>query len=132
MIKVGAAAILQDTARVQLECQLVCLNCHGHRASLESRLQRISALANALVASDTTPRDRSGVGGLARAITGCVWVGRLGCHIGGACVVEGELHAATVAASVLSGAVDKLLLGHGGQAAGGNLPCALHASGGGE
>merc|ERR1719498_1632537 len=68
VVKVGAASAGEDTAAVQLEGHLVSLDGHGHWAGLEGRLQRVGALANALVASDAATWDGSGVRRLARAI----------------------------------------------------------------
>jgi len=132
VVKVGAAAAGEHTTGVHLESCLVGLDGDRDGAGCESRLQRVAALANAFVAGDSTTWDCGGVRRLARAITALVWVGGLGGNIGGACVIEGKLHAAAVASCVLCGAVHELLLGHGFQAARGNLPCTLHASGGGE
>jgi len=132
VIKVGAAAARQDAARVHLESHLVCLNCNRHGASLDCGLQSAGALANALVTGHPTTRDGGGERRLARSVAGRVRVRGLGGHVDSASVIEGKLHAAAVAAGILRGAVDKLLLGHGSQAAGRNLPSTLHAASGGE
>merc|ERR1719215_1044105 len=83
-------------------------------------------------AGHSTPGDGGGVRRLAGAITGRVWVRGLSCDIDTLGEVESKLHAAAVAACVLGGAIDELLLREGPQAAGANLPKSLHASGGGN
>merc|ERR1712046_369384 len=52
VIEVGAAAAREDTAGVQVEGELIGLNGDGHRAGLDGQLQRVGALADALVAGD--------------------------------------------------------------------------------
>lgn len=132
VVKVGATTARQDAARIHLESHLVCLDCNRHRASLDCGLQSIGALANALVSGNSTTRDGGGERRLAAAVMGRVWVRGLGCHVDSASVIEGKLHAAAVAAGILSGAIDELLFGHGRQAAGRNLPRTLHAASGRE
>merc|ERR1719359_530666 len=126
VIKVGAAAAGEDTARVHLERHLVSLNGNRHWSVRDGGLQGVGALADALVAGDSTLGDGGGVRRLAGTVAGGVWVGGFSCHVDTPGEVEGKLHAAAVAACILGGAIDKLLLGHGCQRACSDLPSTLH------
>ena len=131
MVEAGAAAGAQHTAGVALEGALVGLDGNGDRASLQGGLERRCAGAIG-VAGDTTGRNGGGVAALAGAVTGSVWVRALAGNGGALVEGEGVVHETTVAARVLLGAVDQLLLRQGLQGASGNLPAALDTTGGRE